>query len=267
MAQNYYLVKDQENKATAALAQQYIKLQEWYLRVETTRAARKAYAQSIDVRFKQIQAGAKIPDIAFLDFQAKLATAMASEYTAIAEYNNSLARLEWTKGTILNYNNVHIAEGPVPQCTQIRAVEHEKERSKAIVLRERPDPLTHPARLAHTAEIPPMETPRPLPILEQPTTPLPGPTDRLEVLPQPAPSPAPQGPPPPILIPTAAEQPSAPALANPVVTAELTFKTAGPTASGAPLTLPGVVPAVGDVMQTFPELNAIPAPTALGNPR
>ena len=267
MAQNYYLVRDQENKVTQALTQQFMKLQEWYKRVETTRAARKAYAQSIDVRFKQIQAGAKIPDIAFLDFQAKLATAMASEYTAIAEYNNSQARLQWAKGTILQYNNVHIAEGALPKCAQVRAVEHEKERSKAIVLRERPDPLTHPARLAHTNEVPHMETPRPLPFLEQPAAPLPGPSP--ETLPQPTPGTPPQlqAPTTPSIVPTAATAPGAAALASPVMHAELTFKAAAPSTTDAPLTLPGAMPVVGSSPQAIPELNAVPAALGLGQPR
>jgi outer membrane protein TolC len=230
VAQNYYLIKDQENRATQALTQQFMKLQEWYQRIERTRAARKAYAEAVDVRFKKIVAGAALADISFLDFQAKLATAMANEYTAIAEYNNSLARFEWTKGTIMRYNNVHIAEGALPQCAQIRAVEHEKERSKAIVLRERPDPLGHPGRLAHTADIPPMETPRPLPIFDQTPAPLPGPTP--ETLPQPTPAPgAPQSQGPavmPGLTPTAALEHDT----NAVVQAQLMFR-ASPSA-GAP---------------------------------
>ncbi len=127
VAQNYYLIKDQEQKATSTLDQAYQKLQEWYMRIEQTRASRKAYAEAVDVRFKKILAGAALADISFLDFQTKLATAQAAEYGAIAEYNNSLARFEWSKGTILKYDNIHIAEGALPQCAQVRAVEHEKE--------------------------------------------------------------------------------------------------------------------------------------------
>jgi outer membrane protein TolC len=284
MAQNYYLVKDQEQKATSALVQSYQKLQEWYKRIETTRAARKAYAEAVDVRFKKIVAGAALADISFLDFQAKLATAQAAEYAAIAEYNNSLARFEWTKGTILKYNNVHIAEGPLPQCAQVRAVEHEKERSKALVLCERPEPLTHPGRLAHTTDIPPMDTPRPLPMFEQPPTPLP------EQLPQPAPLPAPPSAPQaspqpgpvsqnqlpelPGVVPAAAQQDPA-TLANPVVPAELTFRT--PPAGLSPQALPSLAhPAMPLALeQPVPELQALPArpalppmpPMPVGNPR
>lgn len=269
LAQNYYLIKDQENKAAQTLTQQYQKLQEWYQRVQATRASRKAYADSVDVRFKKILAGAGIPDISFLDFQSKLATAMANEYAAIAEYNNTLARFEWAKGTILRYDNVHIAEGALPQCAQVRAVEHEKERSKAIVLRERPDPLTHPGRLAHTDIIPPMDSPQPLPMFEQPPTPLPS-EKSPETLPQPTPAPQSQAPVLPGLVPTAAEQSAGPATTTVVVPAELTFKAApvgpAPPASNNP---PQEQPAITSPMPPIPELNAVPAPLpqSLGVPR
>ncbi len=269
MAQNYYLVRDQENKATQALTQQFMKMQEWYQRIERTREVRKAYALSIAARIKSVEAGATTIDIAFLDFQAKLATAMANEFGAIAEYNNSLARFEWAKGTILRYNNVHVAEGALPRCAQERAVVHEKERSKALVLRERPDPMTHPGRLAHFGDIPPMAVPRPLPIFDKPATLLPGaaPAAQPETLPQPTPAPPSQAAPsaqpqataPLGLVPTSGEQSAAPALASPVVPAELTFR---PTPSAA-------LSALSPPTTQLVELNAVPAtrPLSLANPR
>jgi outer membrane protein TolC len=280
MAQNYYLVKDQEQKATSVLTQEYQKLQEWYKRIETTRAARKAYAEAVDVRFKKILAGAALADISFLDFQTKLATAQAAEYTAIAEYNSSLARFEWAKGTILKYDNVHIAEGPVPQCAQIRAVEHEKERSKAFVLGTRPDPLTLPGRLAHTKEIPPMETPQPLPILENPPAPLPNVNpEKIETLPRPQPAPPEthsEVKPDPTI-----RRTDGPALAIPVTPAggtgaEPVFRPVAPIFS-APAASENVIPVAAWIARPVfpvqapslvPELHVNPAPPAMiGGPR
>jgi outer membrane protein TolC len=250
VAQNYYLVRDQEQKALYSAEQQFQKLQEWYKRIETTRHARKAYAEAVDVRFKKILAGAALADISFLDFQTKLATAQVAEYTAIAEYNNSLARFEWSKGTILKYNNVHIAEGPIPQCAQVRAVEHEKERSEAIVLRERPDPLTHPGRHVHSVVQGQIGPPPPPPSFDPAVSPLPGPGtgEKIEVLPKPSPVPEtapkpgdtpvkPIAPPPPAAsqgaavqgvstpIPAALDRPAVdrPVLASPVIPSEPAF--------------------------------------------
>jgi hypothetical protein len=74
--------------------------------------------------------------------------AQVKEYEGIAEYNNSLARYEWAKGTIMQHDNVNIAEGDLPICAQVRAVEHERERSKALEVCLRPDPLHHPGMVS-----------------------------------------------------------------------------------------------------------------------
>lgn len=149
VAQAHYLLKDQERRAERALTLQYQKLQEWYRLIEARNAERKAYTEAVNARIKQVIAGQITPgDIGLLDFQRRLASAQVKEYEAIAEYNNTIARLEWTKGTILQHTNVIIGEGPLPECAQVRAVEHERERSESIVLKQRPAPLTHPGRLA-----------------------------------------------------------------------------------------------------------------------
>jgi outer membrane protein TolC len=301
VAQSYFLVKDQENKALYSVEQQFQKLQEWYKRIETTRHARKAYAEAVDVRFKKILAGAALADISFLDFQTKLATAQVAEYTAIAEYNNSLSRFEWSKGTILRYNNVHIAEGPIPQCAQIRAVEHEKERSEAIVLRERPDPLTHPGRLAHAHDVPPPLLAPAAPLAEPAPSPLPplGTKEKIEELPKPGmskPSEAPVkpiAPPPPeqtqgpslqgVSAPAGAQL-DRPTLATPIIPSEPTFHSMPPaielnfkatptTPSGAdwtPSEPPAVGRAPGRIPLMLPEadrpvtLPSLPVPPPIG---
>ena len=53
-------------------------------------------------------------------------------------YNSALANWEFAKGTIMAYNNVVISEGALPEAVQVRAVEHERQRSLALTLRERP---------------------------------------------------------------------------------------------------------------------------------
>jgi outer membrane protein TolC len=145
LAQGYYFLKDQEERSLRIVAQQYQELSKWYNLIEMRRAARKAYAESVIARFEQFKAGKETADF-LLEAQRRLADAQTSEYEAIAEYNNSLARFEWSKGTILHHNNVFISDGPLPACAQVRAVEHERERSKARVLCERPRPLEHPGQ-------------------------------------------------------------------------------------------------------------------------
>ncbi|MCI0380638.1 MAG: TolC family protein [Gemmataceae bacterium] len=154
LAQSYYVLKDQEDKVQRILAQQYQKLSEWYGLIQARRAERDYYGKAVQVRYTLVGAGTGVADINLLDAQRRLALAQVKEYEAISEYNNSLARFEWAKGTILQHNNVTIAEGALPPCAQVRAVEHERERTKAFVLRNRPEPLTMPGCLACDNELP-----------------------------------------------------------------------------------------------------------------
>src|SRR5262249_11020839 len=44
---------------------------------------------------------------------------------------------QFTKGSIRNYGNVITGEGPLPEAAQVRATDHFRERTRAIVTRER----------------------------------------------------------------------------------------------------------------------------------
>lgn len=150
LMQSLVLLRDQEERAKLSLTNQYQKLAEWHLQIETRRAERQAYREWVRTQLEKVNAGQLSPgDLTVLDAQRRYASALIKEYEAIAEYNNSLVRFEWTKGTILRFNNIHIADGQVPVCAQVRAVEHERDRSRALVLAERPaDPMAQPGRHA-----------------------------------------------------------------------------------------------------------------------
>ncbi|MBI2804569.1 MAG: TolC family protein [Planctomycetes bacterium] len=154
LAQSYLLVKDQEEKATRYLHFVFNELAHRYKTIEAHRSERINYQKGLKIRLQQLAAGTlnfggneKEGPLVFLDAQRRYAAALVKEYNAIAEYNNALAKLEWAKGTILRYNNVHISEGGLPQGVQVRAVEYEKERSQSLMLRTRPDSLSQPGRL------------------------------------------------------------------------------------------------------------------------
>lgn len=165
LTQAYLLLKDQEDKATRTVAEQAALLDRWYELIKITRMERLGYLDSLKTRMDQVSAG-KITfgDLAFLEAQRRYASALVKEYEAIAQYNSTLAKLEWAKGTILRYNNVHISEGALPECAQVRAVEYEKERTKSIIVRERPNAVYHPGRLAAQKLETPKDLDRPLPI-------------------------------------------------------------------------------------------------------
>ena len=129
LAQSYYFLRDQEDKAVRYLADQYQETQYWWYVIQAHRSERLSYRNALIEFEKKIKAGAQDATYANLDFltvQRSYASALVKEYGAIAEYNNTLARLEFAKGTTLQYNNVYISEGALPQCAQVRAVEYEK---------------------------------------------------------------------------------------------------------------------------------------------
>ena len=61
----------------------------------------------------------------------------ANLYTAIVQYNNALASLAFARGSIRERDSVFTGDGPLPPCAQVRAVEHERQRTAALVLHER----------------------------------------------------------------------------------------------------------------------------------
>src|SRR5207248_10862572 len=56
---------------------------------------------------------------------------------SIYQYNATLARFEWAKGTILLHDNVQIQEGPLPECAREWAVENQRRKEHALKICDR----------------------------------------------------------------------------------------------------------------------------------
>jgi outer membrane protein TolC len=140
LAQSYISLRAAETQAQSFLTLQYRQLFEFYAQIQAQRAQRIAAAIQLETRLKEYLAGRIILDI-LLTAQTSWATALQGEYLAITQYNQALARFEFAKGTILQHDNIVISEGALPQCAQVRAVEHERQRADAIVVRERAKPV------------------------------------------------------------------------------------------------------------------------------
>lgn len=153
LAQSYFALKDQEERIKRYLVQQYQKVSEWWVRIETARQERKNYAEAVKKRLTELREKEGVDPATLLEVHRRFSLAQQKEYQAISEYNSSLARLEFAKGTVLKHDNVVIAEGAVPYCAEVRAVDHERERAKALVLRQ-PAPLTEPGRMVGDHDLP-----------------------------------------------------------------------------------------------------------------
>ena len=140
LSRAYLVVQEQEFRCQRALEFQYRKIVSNYKQIETQRSLRQARAVELEARTKEYLAGRGTLDF-LLQAQSEWADALRAEYDFIVQYNNSLAAFEFTKGTMLRYDNVSIGEGALPASAQVRAVEHEKERSHALTLRQHEAPV------------------------------------------------------------------------------------------------------------------------------
>jgi outer membrane protein TolC len=140
LAQAYWALRTEEDKAQRFLAKQYREVLQFQRQIEINRAAVEAFNNDLNVRYERVKSGQELAVDTTLNSIRFGTQAMLQYYTFIANYNSALASLEWIKGTLLQRNNVVIAEGPLPACAQVRAVEHERQRSKALELRQRAAP-------------------------------------------------------------------------------------------------------------------------------
>ena len=175
LARAFEVLRDNENKIKSFLWQQYDRIELAYELIRAQRAGRDAYAQNLRGRYEEFVAGRGTLDI-LLEAQRLYAVALSAEYQAIRDYNNSLATFEFAKGTILTRNNIVIAESGLPTFAKERAVEHLRERSAALELGERPDPVglgTGPTPATCPMAVSPLDNPANLPTLWKQTPPLP----------------------------------------------------------------------------------------------
>jgi outer membrane protein TolC len=139
VARSYYQLRDSELKVLEYVIQQYRNVIQTHADIAPAREERKAlqvYIAKIDLL---ISIGKWNPQdfLNYLTVQQQLATAIATEYQLIANYNNALAQFEFAKGTIQQYNNVTVGEGPLPPWAQKKAKDHIRERTEAALkLRE-----------------------------------------------------------------------------------------------------------------------------------
>jgi outer membrane protein TolC len=123
LAQRFAFLRDQEAKVMHSLLRSYRTLAQLREEMQTRKSQREAAAvqlQSLSERFK---AGERNSDI-LVRTQQIWADALRDERVAVCAYNTALADLERQKGTILEHDNVVIAQGPVPQCAQAGASRH-----------------------------------------------------------------------------------------------------------------------------------------------
>lgn len=143
LAQSYLQLRDQEYRAVRYLRKTYSQVFEKYEVIIARRAQREAFAEQVEARQKEFEAGTTTADF-LLEAQRQWANALSVEYQSVVDYNNALVAFQFAKGTLLHHNSISIAEGALPECVQVRATENEEKRAHAIVARERANVAAHP---------------------------------------------------------------------------------------------------------------------------
>lgn len=143
LAQAFYFLRDQEQKVKLDLQRSYREVVELGKEIEFRRAQREQAATEVRGRFENFvngKPGVTLDVLADLLVRAQrnFADALTEEHRAIYEYNTAMADFQRQKGTILEHDQVTIAEGPVPECAVTRASEHIRERERSLKLMDSP---------------------------------------------------------------------------------------------------------------------------------
>lgn len=197
LAQRVAYLVDQEQKLQFNLARSYQLLFQSHELIKVQRSRRLAAATQLEGVYKKFLVGSSdVTIVQLLEAQRSFADALRDEHFAIADYNIAIVDFERQKGTLMEYNNVEVAQGPVPTCVAHRASEHFRERARSLHLAE-PGPTVNPVSDPFVQIVPqvPCNEALPVPQVDQQVDALPAAPNILPKLETPAaeapPAPAP----------------------------------------------------------------------------
>jgi outer membrane protein TolC len=137
LARSHVVLKNQERKLQSSLGGFYQQLAAYPQQISLQQSRRIALGNQLQGQFERVKIG-KDPLIQLFDAQTSFTVSIQGEADAICNYNIAIAAFQYTKGTLLKYNNVTIGDGPLPAAVAERAADHFGARSAALKLRERP---------------------------------------------------------------------------------------------------------------------------------
>ncbi len=177
LQRSYLSLTTEEDKAERFLGLAYRQVFEFQRQLQINQAALRAATLQLEAYYELFRLGRARPFGADLILaQQNWSNSAVALYTSVVQYNNALASLEFARGTIRERDSILISDGPVPHCVQVRAVEHERQKTEAIVLRERAAPACAPPAVPDR-EMPtphlPVDAAVPVPTLQQNQRPVP----------------------------------------------------------------------------------------------
>jgi outer membrane protein TolC len=136
LARSHIVLKNQERKAELFLGSMYQQLVAYHEQIQLQQARRLALGTQLQGQFERVKIG-KDPLIQLLDAQRAFSGSIEAEADAVVSYNIVIAGYHLAKGTILQYNNITVGDGPLPAAIGERAADHFAARQAGLKVRER----------------------------------------------------------------------------------------------------------------------------------
>ena len=180
LQRSYINLRTSEDKAERFLALPYRQIFEFQQQILVNQAALRAATGQLQAYLDLYKQGLRsAADANLILALQNYSSSIGTYYAAIAQYNNALVAFDFARGDIMERDKIFIGEGPLPRCAQVRTVEHERDRTRAIVLKDLSQPIT-PVSCSSTApgsdpNMPrgPDATPLSLPALQHSRSPVP----------------------------------------------------------------------------------------------
>lgn len=128
LARERAFLQEQERLHVSQLSDAWAKVASHYQLVQTNLQRWQASEQEVQARLAEYQGG-RTPVNVVLQSQLRRAQAQIDYYRALAEYNKSINFVHYLRGTLLQHNNIEIAEGPWQSKAYWDALERARERS------------------------------------------------------------------------------------------------------------------------------------------
>ncbi|MCL2303941.1 MAG: TolC family protein [Planctomycetaceae bacterium] len=127
LARSQSILQQQEFELAHQISDSYGEVAKYYQLSETGLQRRIASEMEVQTVTNAYNAGTTTVDYV-LDAQRRKAEAETEFYDNVVQYNLAIAELHRRKGTLLEYNNVYLAEGPWPNKAYIDAREQARKR-------------------------------------------------------------------------------------------------------------------------------------------
>lgn len=128
IAKEKSFVQEQERLLDHQLAGAMAKLETHYRQIQTFAQQLNAAEVEVEARLASYRNNVETINVV-LQSQLRRSNAQIGYYRALGEYNKTLSYVHFLKGTLLEYNNIALAEGPWPKKAYWDALERARERS------------------------------------------------------------------------------------------------------------------------------------------